>query len=94
MPKKLELFGRWLRISARKGTLPDQLIFEDNGLYRGKMDEPGTYTDLDVGTFQVGSGVVRMSTANDAVKPFRIRIEGSELILKDEAGNTIRYKRN
>lgn len=90
------LTGAWHKLTASRCSelYPDHLIFQDNGIYFGRRDPPGTFTAWDAGKYEVvGSDQVRLSTANDAILPYRYSLDGDMLTFEDEESCSFRYQR-
>lgn len=90
------LTGEWQKVTASScGDLyPDHLIFQDNGIYFGRRDPPGTFTAWDAGKYEVvGPEQVRLSTANDAILPYRFSLIGDVLTFEDGERCIFRYQR-
>lgn len=90
------LTGEWLKVTACScGELyPDHLIFQDNGIYLGRRDPPGTFTIWDAGKYELmGPEQVRISTANDAILGYRYSLNGDVLSFEDEQNCVFRYQR-
>src|SRR5215213_6843159 len=65
-----QIVGEWEKISrtACGEIYPDSIRFQKNNLYFGRKDPPGTFTQWDVGTYEVvGPEQINISTANDAI---------------------------
>jgi hypothetical protein len=91
------LVGNWEKIS-RTGCdeiYPDSIRFQENGLYFGLKNPPGTFAQWDVGTYEiVGSERINISTANDAIVTYGFAISNDILTFVDPAGCQFRYRRN
>jgi hypothetical protein len=90
------LTGEWRKLAASScGELyPDQLIFQENGIYFGRRDPAGTFTSWDAGKYELlGPGQVRLSTANDAILPYRYSLDGDVLTFEDGEKCVFRYQR-
>ena len=97
MPKKRpDLTGIWEKIDVFPTGLPypDRIVFQENGLYFGQKEPPGTYTEWDVGKFEVeGETRVRLSTANDAIITYEFSLEGDVLTFVDAEQHQLKYRR-
>ena len=92
----MNLTGNWIKISGKECTekYPHRLSFEHNGLYRGEASSSAREHPVwDVGTYEVDVNSIRMSTSNDAVIDYQVKLEGTKLSIKDANGCTIEYKR-
>lgn len=90
------LTGEWRKLTASScGELyPDQLIFQENGIYFGRRDPAGTFTTWDAGKYElVGPEQVRLSTANDAILSYRYSLVGDLLTFEDGQKCVFRYQR-
>jgi hypothetical protein len=90
------LTGEWQKTTACScdELYPDHLIFQDNGIYFGRRDPPGSFTTWDAGKYEVvGPEQVRLSTANDAIIPYRYSLIGDELTFEDGEKCVFRYQR-
>ena len=73
---------------------PARVRFDAGGHYVGSSEPPGEFTWWDVGTWeQKQPGRVSISTANDAVIEYRVKVEARELTFTDPEGNSITYRR-
>jgi hypothetical protein len=91
-----QLVGNWEKISrsACGEMYPDDIQFQENGLYFGHKDPPGTFTQWDVGTYEiVGSDRINLSTANDAIITYDFVISNGILTFVDFADCHVRYRR-
>jgi hypothetical protein len=95
-PGDEDLVGTWFREEPNEATYPDELTFEADGIYRGKM-APGSRTagKLDVGVFdRIDESSIRMSTATDRYETFSLDAAADRLKLTDEEGTELSYRRN
>lgn len=91
-----DLVGTWFREERDEAPYPDELTFEADGIYRGKM-APGrrTASKLDVGVFdRIDETSIRMSTATDRDETFALDASPDRLKLTDEEGTKLSYTRN
>ncbi len=90
------LAGEWQKVTASScdELYPDHLIFQDNDIYFGRRDPAGTFTTWDAGKYElVGPEQVRLSTANDAILPYRYSLDGDVLTFEDGEKCVFRYQR-
>ena len=95
-PGDEDLVGTWFREERDEAPYPDELTFEADGIYRGKM-APGSRTasKLDVGVFdRIDETSIRMSTATDRDETFSLDASADRLNLTDEEGTKLAYTRN
>lgn len=91
-----DLVGTWFREERDEAPYPDELTFEADGIYHGKM-APGrrTASKLDVGVFdRIDETSIRMSTATDRDETFSLDASPDRLKLTDEEGTKLSYKRS
>jgi len=91
-----QIVGNWEKISrtACDEIYPDSIRFQDNRLYFGLKDPPGTFTQWDVGTYEIiGSERINISTANDAIVTYRFAISNDILTFVDPGDCRFRYRR-
>lgn len=90
------LKGQWEKTSPSRCAeqYPDRLEFRDGGLYFGHKDPAGTFTQWDVGTWEMaGSNQIKLSTANDAVISYEWSLSGDLLTFKDAEGCEFQYRK-
>jgi len=90
------IVGNWKKISqgACDTQYPDSIRFQENGLYFGMKDPPGTFTQWDVGTYEViGPERISISTANDAIVAYSFAISNDTLAFVDADCCRFRYRR-
>ena len=95
-PGDEDLVGTWFREERDEAPYPDELTFEADGIYRGKM-APGSRTasKLDVGVFdRIDETSIRMSTATDRDETFSLDASADRLNLTDEEGTKLAYTRS
>ncbi|MGC5172133.1 hypothetical protein ACLQ2Q_15935 [Microbacterium sp. DT81.1] len=95
-PGDEDLVGTWFREERDDAPYPDELTFEADGIYHGKM-APGSRTasKLDVGVFdRIDEKSIRMSTATDRDETFSLDASADRLNLTDEDGTKLAYTRN
>lgn len=86
--------GEWRKAtrSPCSDRYPDELRFREGGIYTGQKEQPGTFTQWDVGTYKVvGPGRVEISTANDAVVAYTFSATGDTLRFRDPEGCEFEY---
>lgn len=91
-----QFVGNWKKITRSECSqlYPDTLHFQEAGLYSGQKDQPGTFTQWDVGTFEiVGDEQVRISLANDAIVSYEFSILNDLLVFTDSQGCKFEYRR-
>ncbi len=91
-----QLVGNWKKISrsACDELYPDGIRFQENGLYFGHKNPPGTFTQWDVGTYEiVGPDRINISTANDAIVTYELVISNDTLTFVDPADCQFRYRK-
>ena len=97
MPEqRSELVGNWEKItrSACSQVYPDRIQFQEGKLYSGQKDPPGTFTQWDVGTYEVvGPKQIKISTANDAIITYEFSISNDVLTFEDPSGCEFKYRR-
>ena len=82
------------RPDAVRGAVPGQNRFREGGLYFGEKDPPGSFTTWDAGTWEVsGAGQIKLSTANDAVIAYELKLNGADLMIIDKHNCEILYRR-
>lgn len=89
-----QLVGNWEKItrSTCSQVYPDTVQFQENGLYFGQKDPPGTFTQWDVGTFEVvDPKQIRISTANDAIVTYEFSLLNDVLTFIDPDGCEYNY---
>jgi hypothetical protein len=93
------LFGRWEKQTRDEcaATYPEQLEFDERGIYSGKNDENSEslyHPVWDSGGYAViDERHVRMSTSYDAELPYEFSISQGVLTFRDKAGCEIKYRR-
>ena len=95
-PADEDIVGTWFREGPDEAPYPDELTFEADGIYRGKM-APGSRTasKLDVGVFnRIDETSIRMSTATDHDETFSLDASADRLKLTDEQGTKLSYTRS
>lgn len=97
MPTATEkLVGNWEKItdSTCSQTYPDTIQFQERGFYFGQNEPPGTFTQWDVGTFEVvGPDQIEISTANDAIVTYKFSMAEDVLAFTDPDGCEYKYRR-
>jgi hypothetical protein len=91
-----QIVGNWDKVgrTACDEMYPDSIRFQDNGLYFGLKDPPGTFTQWDVGTYEItGSERINISTANDAIVTYSFAISDDILTFVDHYDCQFRYRR-
>lgn len=91
-----QLVGNWEKItdSTCSQVYPDMIQFQERGLYSGQMTQPGTFTQWDVGTYEViGHKQIKLSTANDAVVTYEFAISKDVLKFVDASKCEFSYRR-
>lgn len=95
MPKPT-IVGGWEKTSSARcdQRYPDRLQFQENGLYIGQKDPPGSFSFWDVGTFEVvDEQEIKLSTANDAVIAYAYALSADTLTFTDPDGCAFSYRR-
>jgi hypothetical protein len=73
---------------------PESIRFQDNGLYFGLKEPPGTFTQWDVGTYEIiESERINISTANDAIVTYRFAISDDVPTFVDPDDCQFSYRR-
>lgn len=88
--------GSWNKITPSECSraYPDTIRFQENGLYFGHKEPPGTFTRWDAGTFEVvGPRQVKISTANDAILSYEFSIVNDLMTFIDAEGCECSYRR-
>jgi hypothetical protein len=97
MPQQTpQLVGSWEKITrtACGETYPDSIQFQEVGLYFGQKNPPGTFTQWDVGTYEIADPKqIRISTANDAIVTYEFSISNDVLTFVDPDDCEFRYRR-
>lgn len=91
-----QIIGNWEMItySECSQVYPDTIQFHGEGLYFGQKDPPGSFTQWDVGTFEIiGSKQVKISIANDAIVTYEFSIMNDVLTFIDPYGCKYSYRR-
>ena len=91
-----QIIGTWVKVgrTACDEMYPDSNRFQENGLYFGLKDPPGTFTKWDVGTYEIiGSEWINISTANDAIVTYRFTISNDIFTVVDPGNCQFRYRR-
>jgi hypothetical protein len=91
-----QIVGSWEKTSrtACDEIYPDTIRFQENRLYFGLTDPPGTFTQWDVGTYEIiGSEQINISTANDAIVTYRFAISVDILTFVDADDCRFNYRR-
>jgi hypothetical protein len=91
-----QIVGNWEKISPSTcdELYPDNIRFQENGLYFGHKNPPGTFTQWDVGTYEiVGPDRINISTAYDAIVAYRFAISNGTLTFVDSADCQFRYRK-
>jgi hypothetical protein len=91
-----QIVGSWEKVSgtACDEIYPDNIRFQENGLYFGLKDPPGTFTRWDAGTYEIiGPGRINISTANDAIVTYRFAISNDILAVVDTDNCQFSYRR-
>jgi len=95
-PAGEDLVGTWVREERDEAPYPDELTFDADGIYHGKM-APGSRvaSKLDVGVFdRIDETSIRMSTATDRDETFSLDASADQLKLTDEEGTELSYTRS
>lgn len=90
------LIGNWEKItrSTCSQVYPNTIQFQAGGLYFGQTDPPGTFTQWDVGTFEVvGLKQIKITIANDAIVTYEFSILNDVLMFIDPDGCEYNYRR-
>lgn len=88
--------GSWEKTTADpcSQVYPDTIQFQENGLYFGQKEPSGTFSQWDVGTFEVVSPEeVKISTANDAIITYEYTILNDQLQFVDPDGCAFDYRK-
>jgi hypothetical protein len=97
MTEQASLFlGAWEKItaSACSRPYPDRIDFQEQGLYFGHTEPPGTFTEWDVGTYEIISSTeVKISTANDAVIAYTFSLSSDVLTFVDPDRCEFKYRK-
>ena len=91
-----KVIGTWHKTgeSACAAGYAAHLRFENNGLYFGTTDPPGSFTWWDGGTWKiVAPGQIALSIANDAVVTYRFAAGEDSLSFTDPSGCQFQYRR-
>jgi hypothetical protein len=91
---KEKIAGTWRKttVSECSRKYPETITFQEGKLYTGRNDEPGTFTEWDVGTYVPhGERQFKISTANDANIAYDFKLEGKTLTFTDPDGCTFSY---
>jgi hypothetical protein len=91
-----QLVGNWEKITRSTccQIYPDSIQFQEGGLYFGQKYPPGTFTQWDVGTFEVvGPKQIKISIANDAIVVYDFSIFNDVLRFVDPDGCEFNYRR-
>lgn len=92
----LQLVGKWEKTtrSACSQMYPDHIEFQERGLYYGQKEPQGTFTQWDVGTYEIVDPThVKISTANDAIISYEFSISNDVLKFEDLDGCEFKYRR-
>ncbi|UXI70524.1 hypothetical protein [Tahibacter amnicola] len=91
-----DLLGTWKRVgvAGNGDAYPEFLKILPNGLYSGWNSEPGHFTVWDAGTFEASDGTVKISTADDSVRSYRVTVSADRMTFCDTGGVTISYQRD
>lgn len=92
----LQLVGNWEKFTSSMCSqiYPDTIHFQEGRLYFGQKDPPGTFTQWDVGTYEViGHKQINISTANDAIITYEFSISDDILTFIDLEGCEFNYRR-
>ena len=90
------LVGSWEQTTPSECSqlYPDTIEFQENGIYTGHKEPPGTFTLWDAGEYEItGLGKVSISLANDAVVTYEFTIEDDVLSFVDADGCEFSYQR-
>lgn len=97
MPSRIsQLVGTWEKASSPtcSQVYPDLIQFQERGLYFGKKEPSGTFTQWDVGTFEIaGPGQIKMSVANDAILTYEFSVLNNLLKFVDPDGCEFSYRK-
>lgn len=91
-----QLVGNWEKSTSStcSEVYPDGIQFQEGGLYFGHKNPPGTFTQWDVGTFEVVSPEqIKISLANDAIVTYEFSILNDVLKFVDPDGCEFNYQR-
>lgn len=98
MPHQTQsLVGNWEKITHSQCSriYPESIEFQERGLYVGRAEQPGAFTEWDVGTYAlVDARHVKLSTASDAVIAYQFTLSGDQLTFVDQASCTFSYRRS
>ena len=90
------IVGNWTKIPGPpcSAEYPETLRFQDDGLYFGQPNESGSFTQWDVGTYDVTShDQISISVANDEIISYTFEATGDRLIFTDRLGCRFEYRR-
>jgi hypothetical protein len=90
-----DIVGTWVRDARDDAPYPDEITFDRDGIYSGKK-APGSLvaSKLDAGIFdRIDEKSIRMSTATDREETFAVDVSEDALVLVDEEGKELSYKR-
>lgn len=90
----MSIVGRWRTVTDDPcgGRYPDVLEFRDRGVYTGQSQSG--FTLWDAGSYEPAQdGSIRISTANDAMIPYRYTLSGDALTFRDPEGCEFAYRR-
>ncbi|HEY5870091.1 MAG TPA: hypothetical protein VI542_31745 [Candidatus Tectomicrobia bacterium] len=97
MPEQMpQLVGHWEKIthSACSDVYPDRMQFQEGELYSGQKDHPGTFTQWDVGTYEIAGPMhIKISTANDAIITYEFSVSDGVVTFIDPDGCEFKYRR-
>ena len=91
-----QLVGNWEKITHSEcdQLYPDTIQFQEGGLYYGQKDPSGTFTQWDVGTFEVvDPKQIKISTANDAIIIYEFSISNDVITFIDPDGCEFKYRK-
>ncbi len=94
--QKPQIVGNWEKItsSACSQVYPDRIQFQEGGLYTGQKDPPGTFTQWDVGSFEIiDPKHIKISTANDAIVTYEFSILNDVLKFVDPNNCHFEFRR-
>ncbi|HKR03727.1 MAG TPA: hypothetical protein VJY62_03755 [Bacteroidia bacterium] len=92
-----EILGLWEKTTTEKcGEIyPDEIFFKENNLYSAQNLKPQKMHPVwDVGTYKMmDEKSIKISTSNDAVIDYAVKLENNILSFTDNTGCKINYKK-
>ncbi len=92
----MNIIGQWIKVSQAECSekYPERIEFKPNGIYQAQASARARMHPVwDAGTFEVAGNAVKLSTSNDAVISYPVKMKDETISFTDPGGCTTQYKR-